>query len=54
MKINDYVAEITNDFADISSCSSSVLMTNILEYLSEKDDDSAKEILDSICIRNTF
>lgn len=45
----DYIADITENFADVSHCSSSALAANVLGYLSEKDDDAAKEILDNIC-----
>lgn len=45
----DYIADITENFADVSHCSSSALAANVLRYLSGKDDDIAKEILDNIC-----
>lgn len=45
----DYIADITENFIDVSHCSSSALATNVLSYLSGKDDDTAKDILDSIC-----
>ena len=45
----DYMADIAANFADVSHCSSSALATNVLTYLSDKDDGTAKDILDSIC-----
>ena len=45
----DYMADITKNFADVSHCSSFALATNVLTYLSDKDDGTAKDILDSIC-----
>lgn len=45
----DYIAAITSNFEDVRNCSASALAENVLNYLSSKDDDSAKEILDSIC-----
>lgn len=45
----DYIADITVDFADITCCASSALATNVLSYLADKDDSTAKDILDSIC-----
>ena len=45
----DYMADITENFADVSHCSSSALAVNVLSYLSGENDDTAKDILDSIC-----
>lgn len=45
----DYLADITENFVDILHCSSSSLATNVLSHLSSKDDDTAKDILGSIC-----
>ena len=45
----DYVADITDSFSNYSECASSTLATNVLKYLLDKDNESAINILDSIC-----
>lgn len=35
----DYIADITENFADVSHCSSSALAANVLGYLSGKEDE---------------
>lgn len=43
------MAEITVNFTDVSHCSSLALAANVLTYLLDKDDGTAKDILDGIC-----
>ena len=45
----DFVADITSNFSNVTLCSSSDLASNTLNYISQRDDISAKDILDSIC-----
>lgn len=45
----DHIAAITYNFVDVKYCASSILAKNVLEYLSDKDDNEATEILDNIC-----
>ncbi|MEL7672043.1 hypothetical protein [Methanobacterium sp.] len=45
----DLLAEITGNFKDISSCSSTSLASNAIVYIAGKDGPQAKEALDSIC-----
>lgn len=45
----NYLSDITTNFKDVSGCSSSALAANVLTYLSDKDESTAKVVLDSIC-----
>ena len=45
----DYMAQVTNNFEAISSCSSSALASNTIRLISEHDDDTKQMILNCIC-----
>ena len=45
----DYMAQITNNFESISSCSSSALARNTVRIISSNNDDEKKAILNCIC-----
>lgn len=45
----DYIAQITNNFESISSCSSSTLAQNTVQLISSENDDEKELILSYIC-----
>lgn len=45
----DYMAEITNNFESVSSCSSSVLARNTIRMVASKTDGEKQKILNLIC-----
>lgn len=45
----DYMAQVTNNFESLSSCSSSALAHNTVNLISERSDDEKQTILNCIC-----